>query len=561
MTQQSARLILVLYLLAGLCLVACGRSDPPTPTINNVPTDTPEATDTETPPTDTPNVDDEPTATTAAAETDDEPTATPAPADSLITNLPTSTLFETAWDDRSSFSAGLIAAEQGVLDELPGASVYHIAMQLDESLRLLQGQEEVRYTNQEAVALNELYFHLFPNLLGGRMVLSGITINGADLGLPAEYEAGETAVGLPLPQALQPGEQVVVHLDFLVEIPDTPGTNYGAFAYLDGVLALANFYPQIAVYDDEGWNIVPPPPNADPVYADSSFYLVRVAAPAGLTLVTSGNEIEQEETGDQQTVTFAAGPVRDFYLVTSADFVKASGTAGETTVNTYTLSQFAESGEAALDYAAASIATFSERIGAYPFTEFDLVSTNNLALGIEYPGIVVLTLRLYDPATDFGGVSYLTMMESVTAHEAGHQWFYSAVGNDQLDEPWLDESLTQYITYLYFVDNYGANNAQGYYQSFDGRWARVEYAEMPVGLPAAAYEGNAYSAIVYGRGPIFFNTLAEEMGQETFDAFLSDYFATYKWGIASGDALKQLAEEHCGCDLTDLFEEWIFPQN
>ena len=49
-----------------------------------------------------------------------------------------------------------------------------------------------------------------------------------------------------------------------------------------------------------------------------------------------------------------------------------------------------------------------------------------------------------------------------------------------------------------------------------------------IGMPAAAYEGNAYSAIVYGRGPIFFDTLAEAMGQASFDAFLRDYVARYR---------------------------------
>ena len=36
----------------------------------------------------------------------------------------------------------------------------------------------------------------------------------------------------------------------------------------------------------------------------------------------------------------------------------------------------------------------------------------------------------------------------VVAHEVGHQWFYNLVGNDQVDQPWLDEaSLMNPYTY------------------------------------------------------------------------------------------------------------------
>jgi hypothetical protein len=49
-----------------------------------------------------------------------------------------------------------------------------------------------------------------------------------------------------------------------------------------------------------------------------------------------------------------------------------------------------------------------------------------------------------------------------------------------------------------------------------------------------------------------------EMGEARFAEFLRDYVETYSWELATGEAFRQLAEEHCGCDLTDLFEEWVY---
>jgi hypothetical protein len=57
--------------------------------------------------------------------------------------------FDVAWEDRTLFREGLIDGAQGVLERLPGASVYHIDLEISQDLLLLEGREKVRYTNRE----------------------------------------------------------------------------------------------------------------------------------------------------------------------------------------------------------------------------------------------------------------------------------------------------------------------------------------------------------------------------------------------------------------------------
>jgi aminopeptidase N len=90
------------------------------------------------------------------------------------------------------------------------------------------------------------------------------------------------------------------------------------------------------------------------------------------------------------------------------------------------------------------------------------------------------------------------------------------------------------------------------------RWASINNANIPVGLPVAAYSGSEYSGIVYGRGGLFFDALRDEIGQEAFDAFMKDYATTLAWDISTTEGLKAIAEENCSCDLTPMFEEWIY---
>jgi aminopeptidase N len=526
----------LMVLLIVITITACAK---PAPTATS-PTAAPKAVPTSAP----------------SEEPVDDPDPTDASAQEPAPAQPDPAQPETDWDDREVFRAGLIGAEQAVLDQLPGATVYHISLEIPDDFLVLSGHQDVRYTNQESEPLNEVYFRLFPNVSGGALTVSEVRVNGENVE-PA-YEARDSSLRVPLPTALQPGGQVVIQMDFEVQVTREMAGNYGLFGYFDEVLVLDEFYPAIPAYDDDGWYAYAPAPNGDLSYFDASFYLVRVTAPANLIIVAPGIEVDREQDGNRQIVTIAAGPARDFYLAASEHYVVVSETVGETTVNSYAFAEWENGAELALEITARALSIFSERFGAYPYTEFDVASTPMQALGIEYPGMTGITLNVYDLNAEVSGLPAPVMMESVVAHEVGHQWFYNVVGNDQMGEPWMDEAIVQYIIGLYYVDAYGESVAQSYRDSWGYRWNRVERAEIPIGLPAGDYEGSEYGAIVYGRGPLFVQALAKEMGQETFDAFLRDYYETHKWGIGTGDAFRQLAEQHCQCDLTDLFETWVY---
>jgi hypothetical protein len=467
--------------------------------------------------------------------------------------------FDVAWEDRSLFAGGLVAEEQPVLDRLSGATIYHMDLNIADNLLRVDGHQEVHYTNREDVPLDQVCFRLYPNVTGGEINVSDVRIDGFQV--KPTVQSLRSAACVRSPVALQPGESTLLSLDFGVTVPQEMGGNYGLFGYFEDVLVLDTFYPAIAVYDDEGWNIETPARNGDLTYYDASFYLVRITAPGKLTFVASGIEVGREIDGKRQILTYAAGPARDFYLAASERFVRRSEQVGETAVHSYAFAGREEGAALAMQHATSALKAYNARIGDYAYTEMDIVSTPMLALGIEYPGTMGITLKLYDPEAEVSGLPAPVVLESVVAHEVGHQWFYNAVGNDQQDEPWLDEAIVQYVTGMYYLDVHGPDAAKGYRTSWTGRWDRVDRADTPIGLPAGSYAPDAYSPIVYGRGPFFVSALAKKMGQETFDAFLSDYYQRFKWEIATGEAFKQLAETHCQCDLTPLFEEWVYPQD
>lgn len=461
------------------------------------------------------------------------------------------------WDDRSIFKGGLVESQQALLDDFDGASIYHIDLTIADELYRISGHQEVHYTNTETRSLDEVQFRLFPNILGGEMSVSNVKVNGQDTKPRLTME--ESLLIVPFAGELEPGQSAVIGMSFDVVVPREVELNYGVLAYYEDVLALAHAYPMIAVFDDEGWNAEIPPQSGDVTYADASFFLVEITAPRELTVVTSGNEIERSEQGGTKTLTVASGPARDFYLAASPRYEEITATFGETTIRSYAPDGFEKGSKYALDVAAQAIEVFNSRYAPYPYTEFDIVSTPTLALGIEYPGITAITSRIYNIDSDFGGTPVRIYMESTVAHEAGHMWFYNLVGNDQLDDPWLDESLTQFATLQYYEDQHGEQAAAAFEASLQGRWEGVGYAEIPIGLPVAEYQEQEYGAIVYGRGPLFFLALEEEMGEETFNKFIQEYTDQLTWKISTPEFLQSLAEQHCSCDLDALFDEWVYP--
>src|SRR5829696_1192417 len=277
------------------------------------------------------------------------------------TSTPTATsvpdLFDTPWEDRSLFKSGLVVSEQSVLNELLNASVYHIEFRIAEDIYHVDGTEEVRYTNAEDVALNQVQLRLFPNILGGEMTVSNVTVD--DQSVTPKLELRNSLLIIPLPASIKPGQSVVLRMDFSTTVPQSVELNYGVLAYFDGVLTIAHAYPMIAVYDDEGWNAEIPPQDGDVTYVDTAFYIVKITAPEGLTLVTSGSEISRSEAGQTQTLHVASGPARDFYLAASPLYEETSQTFGEVTIKSYAPSGLKDGAKMALDVAARAIEVFT----------------------------------------------------------------------------------------------------------------------------------------------------------------------------------------------------------
>jgi hypothetical protein len=458
--------------------------------------------------------------------------------------------------DLSPYRAAMRPEFAAEVDQFAMAPQYQIDLTIAPDLSSYTAAQQVRYTNTETEPLQEIYFSLFANLpsYGGELQVRSTKLNGQPV--TPQFEQDDVFMKIALPEPLPPGEALELELEYTAQVPvKNVEEGYNQFGLHDGILTLPNFYPQIPAYDDEGWNISGGPGYGDTVFSDTALYQVNLTAPSEQVVAASGTcslATDSPPLPGSQTWRCVSGPMRDFMIAMSAQYRVATDTVDDVTVNSYYRGRFTAEGKRGLQVAADAVRAYDKLIGEYPFNELDLVGTPTTVGGLEYPGLVVVAEGLYGQNTTF--------YESATAHEAAHQWWYSLVGNDQVDEPWLDEALTQFTTALYFREMYGSQGMSGYVENLQSRYDRVKGTpdDKRSDLPVSDYSERQYGAIVYGKAALFFKAIYDEIGDEKFNQLLQDYFKRYRYQVAYPQDFLKIAEGYVGkTKLDELLKKWI----
>lgn len=440
------------------------------------------------------------------------------------------------------------------LNKIENKTFYSMQWELNDDLSELRGTQRVGFANRTGQTLDGIYFRLFANATPGEgnIRIDNVTIGGRKA--VTELQNNDTVLKVSWGDHLEPGRLAVLNLEYTIQIPRDAKGRYSDFTRTDWLTTLPTVYPIIPAYDEKGWHLETPPEYGDLLYADSSTYDVTITTPAEYTVITSGELVQEIPMGNRIRRRFIAAPMRDFDVNLSNTLVNSSASMDNVTVTSWYKPEHEQAGKRALDWAVNALRVYEKRFGPYPFKSLDVVESPTTAGGIEYPGVITLAANLYeDPGQ-------LNFFEFATAHETAHQWFYSAVGNDQVNHPWLDEALTQYATLVYFQDRYGKETAaQLRSEYFEKQYeaAKQKYGDLPAGLPVSAYDEEAYGAFVYAKGPLFLHAVREFVGDQQFFRALQNYYQQFRYANAKPQDLINAFNQASGKDIMPLFEKWV----
>ncbi|HXV98351.1 MAG TPA: M1 family aminopeptidase, partial [Anaerolineae bacterium] len=88
-------------------------------------------------------------------------------------------------------------------------------------------------------------------------------------------------------------------------------------------------------------------------------------------------------------------------------------------------------------------------------------------------------------------------------------------------------------------------------------WAKSQDKDRAVIGPVAGFSEGEYGVFVYGKGPLFFNALRHEVGDETYFKIMQAYYTEYKYKIAQPDDLIEVIERVSGRNVEPLIENWL----
>jgi len=472
--------------------------------------------------------------------------------------------------DLAAVAASLVPGNQDLLAAHPTAAFYRISARLDPQARTIRGSQDVRYTNAEDVPLSEVYFRLYPNAPhyeAGGIAVAGVRVDGdaADV----ELLENDTTLKIALPAPLAPGVGVDIAMDFETTIPGA-GVGYGIFAESGGIFALYNWHPELAVYEAGGWLLHPIADRGDPTNTDASNYDVRFAAPDGFSVITSGVSAG-DETGDGLvTHRSTAALARNFVVVASNRFERAEQQIGDILVRSFYLPEDEWGGHAVLDVTVQSLDVFGKQFGPYPYREMDVaqVDLGGGVAGMEASGLIMIGSAYYSPdeanplgsgANSWAGGVGGNALAFTTAHEVAHQWWYGVVGNDAYAHPWLDESLTNWSSAYWVDETLGPDAGLFARDLFIGVGYRTALFEGDRRLdqPVDAFSQEDYSAIVYGKGPLMYDVLREELGDEKYFEFLRRWYREQAFDRATNAEWLATLSSVAGRDMTPFYRKWV----
>ncbi len=453
---------------------------------------------------------------------------------------------------------GLLVAGGFVhLSVAAGMPHYTIAVAVDYATGSFAGDLRVEYQNATGTELEELFFRLYPNGAGiygdASVRVTETLVDGR--AVQAETFVEDTVLFVPLPEPLPPASRVTVAIGFEGNADDwsdgaTPPTDaYGLLTRSDHALTLTAFYPILAFYTEEGWSLDPVFEVGDALMSEASTYEVSLTIPAGITPVTTGTLSDKVREDGSVTYHYVAEGVRDFSVVLVDGYEHRDAVLDGVTLRAWFRPEKGRAADVALNLASDALELFGDLIGPIRYAEVELVEVPaQHAAGVEFSGLILVSSAYAMNQED-------TFYDIIISHEMAHQWFYAGVGNDIAEDPWLDESLATYLSYLFFEAFAGPSIASEILDQWARTYdrARTDEPDVTIASPTYAFsESSTYSAFVYSGGALFVHAIREAIGDGPFFAALATYYADNLGRIASPADLIAAFEASCGCRLTDL---------
>lgn len=427
---------------------------------------------------------------------------------------------------------------------------YRLDLLMDYATHHLRVDETIIYPNLTGATLPELVLAVVPNDWP-LFSLSRLRVDGVDSTMPTL--SGERLT-IPLSQPLALGGLVTLTISYEVSLPPLAASDLSqgrpqVYGYSPRQINLIDWYPFIVPYNPgQGWLLHPPTAFGEYLAYDTADFEVtlRFSDPNAIPIIAASGVEQPAPDLSSRRYRLEAG--RSFAISASPDFQVASQVVAGVTVSSYYFPEDQAAGQAVLATSAQAIQIYSDHFGPPPHPSLNAVQ-GDFADGMEASAFYWLGQGYYS-RYDGTPKNYLTI---IACHETAHQWWFERVGNDQMLEPWLDESLAVYSEHIYYEMAYP--ELLSWWRDYRiERYSPAGWVDLPV-TDATYYE--AYRKAVYLNGAKFMEALRKRIGDEAFFAFLHSYATQMTSRRATANDFFKILRQQTAADLSDLLSAYF----
>ena len=363
-----------------------------------------------------------------------------------------------------------------------------------------------------------------------------------------------TVIEVPLDKPVLPGETISLNIEFRSKLPKV----FARTGFNNNFFLVAQWFPKLGVYEPAGmryatkggWNCHQFHANSE-FYANFSTYDVDITVPEDFIVGAVGTLEDKTENGNGTiTLKYVANDVVDFAWTASPLYKVVEDKWNNVRIMVYLQPEHAYLADRHIRSVKAALDFFDKHLGKYPYHTITIVDPPIKASGaggMEYPTFIT--------AGSFWGMpEQIRLIEDVTIHEFGHNYFMGILATNEFEEAWMDEGFNTWFEGRIMDHTYGKKTSFVDFRDFhlgDGEMQRIGYTGMDNPKIAEVfryswqYPNGAYGLMSYNKTATWLMTLEGLVGQETMDEIMKTYYDRWKF------------KHPCANDFIDIVNETV----
>jgi hypothetical protein len=483
---------------------------------------------------------------------------------------------------------------------------YKIDVSLNDEQHILKGNLDLNYINKSPDTLNYIWFHIWPNAYSSdktalakqikstrqskafsaqeKGYIRDLSFSSGNNTLVTEPDRNNPdIIKVLLPKGLKPSDSIRIKTPFTVKLP----SYFSRSGFNEDQYIVTQWYPKPAVYDKKGWHYFPYLDQGE-FYSEYGTFDVSITLPSTYVVGATGvmqtkkelelykkigtenkrDTLNYDQVPDSgsptKTLRFTAENVHDFAWFADKNFIVQYDTLQLDSGKTIDIFSYFQPGgnpnwANSTVFIKDAVKYYSLWIGKYPYPTVAAVEgpKNQSSGGMEYPMITLIT----QPDAD------AEALDAVITHEVGHNWFYSILGSNERDYPWMDEGFNTFFEFLYEAVKYKSNSIFGssipdevkqlpVTEFLDRIYNAVNSLPMKpkVNTPSTGFNSEEeYGMVAYLKTATWMFILHQAIGSENFFKGIQDYYRQWQFKHPYPEDVKKIFEKAAGRPLDEIF--------